>query len=112
MMFLNFSNHKKNSEDNANEPQTPSPYKSSLTWAMESFFIDIYSLLAHRIKGLGWSLDDFWKTDTWTTSKLYCMELELIEKEEEALNNDSDSKQDSEEMKDLYEEMYGDERDI
>ena len=108
-MCLNFSNHKKNLEDNSNNLPAPSPYKSSITWVVESFFIDIYSLLAHRIKGLGWSLDDFWKADTWTTSKLYCMELELIDKEEEALNNDNDSKQDSEEMKDLYSEMYGDE---
>ena len=75
---------------------------------MESFFLDIYSLLVHRIKGLGLSLSDFWQWDTWTTSKFYCMELELIEKEEEALNDDEDSKHDSEEMKDLYEEMWGD----
>lgn len=78
-----------------------------MTWAMESFFLDIYSLLVHRIKGLGLSLNDFWQWDTWTTSKMYCMELELIDAEEEAMNDDEDSKQDSEEMKDLYEEMWG-----
>lgn len=100
-------NHKKNSEANNNETQTPSPYKNSVTWAMESFFLDIYSLLVHRIKGLGLSLSDFWQWDTWTTSKMYCMELDLIEAEEEALNDDKDSKQDSEDMKDLYEEMWG-----
>ena len=55
------------------------------------------------------SLRDFWEWDTWTTSKMYCMELDLIDAEEEAMNNDTDSKQDSEEMKDLYEEMWGDE---
>ena len=53
---------------------------------IESFFIEIYSLLAHRIKGLGWSLDDFWKCDTWTTSKLYCMELELIKEEDKKVS--------------------------
>lgn len=53
------------------------------------------------------SLSDFWQWDTWTTSKMYCMELDLIEAEEEALNDDKDSKQDSEDMKDLYEEMWG-----
>ena len=79
-----------------------------MTWAMESFFIEVYSLLAHRIKGLGWSLDDFWACDTWTTSKLYCKELELIKKEEDAMNDDEDSKQDSEDMKELYSEMFGD----
>jgi hypothetical protein len=64
-------------------------------------------LLVHRIKGLGLSLRDFWEWDTWTTSKMYCMELDLIDAEEEAMNNDTDSKQDSEDMKDLYEEMWG-----
>lgn len=103
---MTFSNHKKKSEDNTEE-LTPSPYRTSPTWAMESFFIDVYALLVHRIKGLGLSLSDFWQWDTWTTSKMYCMELELIAKEEEALNDDEDSKQDSEEMKDLYEEMWG-----
>jgi hypothetical protein len=103
---MTFSNHKKKSEDNEEE-LTPSPYRTSPTWAMESFFIDIYSLLVHRIKGLGLSLSDFWQWDTWTTSKMYCMELELIDEEDKALNDDEDSKQDSEEMKDLYEEMWG-----
>ena len=103
---MTFSNHKKKLEDNEEE-LTPSPYRTSPTWAMESFFIDIYSLLVHRIKGLGLSLSDFWQWDTWTTSKMYCMELELIDEEDKALNDDEDSKQDSEEMKDLYEEMWG-----
>ena len=103
---MTFSNHKKTSEDNTEE-LTPSPYRTSPTWAMESFFIDVYALLVHRIKGLGLSLSDFWQWDTWTTSKMYCMELELIAEEEKTLNDDEDSKQDSEEMKDLYEEMWG-----
>ena len=107
-MFQTFLNHKKKQEDNEEE-QTPSPYRTSLVWAMESFFIDIYSLLVHRIKGLGLSLSEFWQWDTWTTSKFYCMELELIKAEEDAMNDDEDIKHDSEEMKDLYEEMWGDE---
>lgn len=76
---------------------------------MESFFLDIYFMICHRIKGIGLTLNDFWQWDTWTTSKIYCMEMELIEEEDEAFNDDEDSKQDSEEMKDLYEEMFGDE---
>lgn len=86
-----------------------SPYNTSPTWAIESFFIDVYFLLAHRIKGLGWSLTDFWLCDTWTTSKLYCMEMELIEKEEKELNQSKDEENDSDDMRDLYSEMYGDE---
>ena len=55
---------------------------------------------------MGLSLNDFWQWDTWTTSKFYCMELELIDEEEKALNDDKESKEDSDEMKDLYEEMW------
>ena len=62
-----------------------SPYSTSPKWAIESAFIEIYFLLAHRIKGLGWSLKDFWACDTWTTSKLYCMELNLIAEEEKTI---------------------------
>jgi len=104
---MTFLTHKKNYEDNPHEsPLTLSPYKSSPTWAIESFFIDVYFLLAHRIKGLGWSLSDFWACDTWTTSKLYCMELDVIDEEDRQMNESEDDKQDSSEMRDLYEEMY------
>ena len=91
---------------------TLSPYKSSPTWAVESFFIEVYFLLAHRIKGLGWSLKDFWACDTWTTSKLYCMEQELIEEEQRELNESEDDRKDSKEARDLMVEMYGDESEM
>ena len=84
-----------------------SPYSTSPTWAIESAFIDIYFLLAHRIEGLGWSLSDFWACDTWTTSKLYCMECNLIDEEERELNKDKEEVHDDDEMVDLYKEMYG-----
>lgn len=74
---------------------------------LESFFIDVYFLLAHRIKGLGWSLKEFMECDTWTTSKLYCMELDVIAEEEKALNENNDEINDSDEVKDLMVEMYG-----
>lgn len=110
MTWLTFLTHRKSSEANEDNLQNAlSPYKSSPTWAIESFFIEIYSLLAHRIKGLGWSLKEFWECDTWTTSKLYCMELDLIDEEEKELNKSKDEEHDSEDMKDLYSEMYGDE---
>ena len=96
-------------EDYSNSEETLSPYRTSPTWAIESFFIEIYSLLAHRIKGLGWSLRDFWECDTWTTSKLYCMELDLIDEEERQFSESEDDRQDSSDMRDLYSEMYGDE---
>ena len=55
---------------------------TSMAWAIESSLLDIYFLLVHRIEGLGLSLNDFWAMDTWTTSRLYCLELDLIDKEE------------------------------
>jgi len=106
MTFLN------NKEKLNQDTMTLSPYKSSPTWAVESFFIEVYFLLAHRIKGLGWSLKDFWACDTWTTSKLYCMEQELIEEEQRELNESEDDRKDSKEARDLMVEMYGDESEM
>ena len=61
------------------------PMMKSRSWTVERGLLDIYILLVHRIQGLGWSLDDFWAADTWTTSLLYCMELQLIDEEEKEL---------------------------
>ena len=102
-----FLTPRKNSEVK-NDDVKLSPYTTSQVWAIESFFIEVYFLLAHRIKGLGWSLTDFWACDTWTTSKLYCMELDVIEEEENAMNEgkSNDEIHDSDEVKDLMEEMF------
>ena len=108
MMWPTFFNNKKNYDED-NLQNTLSPYKSSPTWAIESFFIEIYFMLAHRIKGLGWTLTDFMQCDTWITSKLYCMELDLIDEEDRQINAHEDEKGDSSDMRDLYEEMYGEE---
>ena len=103
-MWIRFLNPSVNSEKPDGKK---SPYATSMTWAIESFFIEVYFLLAHRIKGLGWTLRDFMECDTWTTSKLYCMELAVIDEEEKTLNKDNEEIHDSDEMKDLYAEMYG-----
>lgn len=58
-----------------------------LSWFFEKELLDIYYLLVHRIEGLGWSLSDFWEADNYTTSYLYCRELELIEYEKEQYND-------------------------
>lgn len=83
---------------------------TSRVWAIESFLIEIYSLLAHRIKGLGWSLNDFWEADTWITSKLYLMELALIESEDKELNDKKDKQAEfnNPEVEKTYEEMFSD----
>ena len=96
-----FENVKNNSEITVN------PMNTSRAWSIESSMLEIYFLLVKRIKGLGLSLDDFWKLDTWTTSKLYLMELEVMEEEDKAVNGDKEEYHDSPEMVDLYEEMYG-----
>ena len=90
-----------------------SPMESSPTWVIESAMLDIYWFLAHRIKGLGWSLDDFWKVDTWTTSHLYCRELELAEQEPKDFDKKPHPEEEnSPEMDMLYEEMFGYEDEI
>lgn len=45
--------------------------------------------------------------DTWTTSKLYCMECDVIDEENHTLHKDEEEIHDSDEMKELYAEMYG-----
>lgn len=95
----------RNSENNSNEEL--SPYESSPAWIVEQQLLYIYSLLVHRINGLGWSLEDFWNTDTWTTSFLYCMELDIIREEDIAINGDKEEYHDSDEAKDMMEEMFG-----
>lgn len=81
---------------------------TSRAWLIEDSLLDIYFLLAHRIKGLGWSLRDFWEADTWTTSKFYLMEIAIIEEEEKELNKDKPESQNSDEVNELYEEMFSD----
>lgn len=75
---------------NQNNDDTPMNMEY-LSWFFEKELLDIYYLLVHRIEGLGWSLSDFWEADNYTTSYLYCRELELIEYEKEQYN-DKDNK--------------------
>ena len=81
---------------------------TSRAWLIESSMLEIYFLLTRRIKGLGWTLKDFWEADTWTTSKLYLMELEVIEEERRDIEESEDDRQDSKEKRDLMVEMFGD----
>ena len=98
-MFLLFENVKSNSDVKLN------PMNTSRAWAIEQSMLEIYFLLVRRIKGIGLSLNDFWKLDTWTTSKLYCLELEILE--EEASTTSEDEIHDDENVRDLYGEMFG-----
>jgi hypothetical protein len=101
-MFLLFEKGKNNSDEDIKL----TPWNTSRAWAIEQGLLEMYFLLAYRIKGLGWSLSDFWKTDTWTTSKLYCMELDVIDDENKELNKDKPEYQNSEEVTELVEEMF------
>ena len=102
-MFLLFEKDRNNSNE---EEIKLTPYNTSRAWAIEQGMLEIYFLLAHRIKGLGWSLSDFWEADTWTTSKLYCMELDLIEQEDKELNKDKPESQNSKEVEELVGDMF------
>ena len=71
-----------------------------------------YFLLVRRIPGLSMSVEDFWELDTWTTQKLLDMELQIIEKEEEQMNEiegkhkySEEHEGDSEDMKNIMEMM-------
>lgn len=106
MIATNFVNVKKRIDNEDNIVRTP--MNTSKVWAIENSLLEMYSLLVHRIKGLGWSLKDFWEADTWTTSKLYLMELELIDAEEREMKGKSPdkSKYNNPEMNNLYDEMF------
>lgn len=79
-------------------------------WVIEEPLIDVYNLLVHRINGINLSLNDFWKMDTWILSKLYLTEQELIRQEEKDLKKGKSDpeEENSDEMTDLYEEMFSD----
>ena len=76
-------------------------------WVIEEPLIDVYNVLVHRINGINLSLNDFWKMDTWILSKIYLTELELIKQEEKEFKGKSDpTDENSDEMTDLYTEMF------
>lgn len=86
--------------------------KADYVWGLEQLMLSIYLTLVHRIDGIGLSLDDFWKMDTWTTSLFYQTELELIQKEEKAYKNKGKTDPEEENnpvIEELYEEMFIDE---
>lgn len=80
---------------------------------IEEAMLEDYFLLVRRIPGISLSPSDFWELDTFTTQKLVSLELEIMEKEEEAMNK---SKSDyverpdgnAEEMNSLMDEMSED----
>lgn len=86
----------------------PTPRNTSRVWLIEEPLIDMYLVLVHRIEGIGLSLDDFWKMDTWVLSKIYLTEIELIEKENKQLKGKSNPAEENDEAtEELYTEMFG-----
>ena len=72
--------------------------------------LEEYFLLVRRIQGIGLSVDDYWKLDTWTTAKLLSMEKKIIEEEQKEYNKQNKVYEErpegnSEEMNDLVDEM-------
>ena len=71
--------------------------------------LEEYFLLVRRIQGLGLSVDDYWRLDTWTTAKLLDMEKSIIEEEQRQYNKHNNVYEErpegnSEEMNDLVDE--------
>jgi len=72
--------------------------------------LEEYFLLVRRVKGLGLSVDDYWRLDTWTTAKLLDMERKIIEEEQKEYDKQNNKYEErpegnSEEMNDLMDEM-------
>lgn len=81
-----------------------------MSWIIEEFQLEEYFLLVRRINGLGLSVDDYWKLDTWTTAKLLDMERKIIEEEQKEFNKQNNVYTErpdgnSDEMNDLVDEM-------
>lgn len=53
-----------------------------LSEALEEVMLEHYFLLVRRIPGISLSPKDFWELDTFTTTKLLELELEVIKKDE------------------------------
>ena len=53
-----------------------------VSWLIEEIQLEEYFLLVRRIQGIGLSIDDYWRMDTWTTAKLLDMEKAIIKEEE------------------------------
>lgn len=70
----------------------------------------MYMVLVHRVEGIGLSLDDFWKMDTWILSKMYLTEMYLIEKEEKQMkkgNKEDPTEQNDEATEELALRLFG-----
>ena len=81
-----------------------------ISWLIEEQQLEEYFLLVRRIPGISLSIDDYWRMDTWTTSKLLLMEKAIIDEEQKQLNKNKDKYEErpqgnSEEMNDLVDEM-------
>ena len=85
------------------------PQNTDRVWIIEQPLIDMYMLLIHRIEGIGLSLDDFWKMDTWVLSKIYLTEIYLIEKEEKEYKGKKGGQEELNDpaTEDLYYKMFG-----
>lgn len=86
------------------------PMNTNRVWVIEQPLIDMYLVLVHRIEGIGLSLDDFWRMDTWVLSKIYLTEIDLIEKENKKMKGKGIAQEELNDpaTEDLYYEMFGD----
>ena len=99
---------------NEDELKTLTPRDYDRVWIIEEPLIDMYMLLIHRINGIGLSLSDFWKMDTWVLSKLYLTEMALIEKEEKEMkgkNTEDPTEQNDEATEQLASRLFGEDEE-
>ena len=99
---------KKNFAEQDKKPLTP--YETNRVWIIEEPLIEMYMLLVHRIEGIGLSLDDFWKMDTWILSKIYLTEIHLIDEENRKMkkgNHSDPAELNDEATEELASRMFG-----
>ena len=86
------------------------PRNTNRVWIIEEPLIEMYMLLVHRIEGIGLSLYDFWKMDTWVLSKIYLTEIHLIDEENRKMkkgNNNAPEEVNDEATEELANRMFG-----
>ena len=94
----------------AEQDRILTPHETNRAWIIEEPLIEMYMLLVHRIEGIGLSLDDFWKMDTWILSKIYLTEIHLIEEENRKMkkgNKEDPSDLNDEATEELANRLFG-----
>lgn len=81
-----------------------------MSWQIEEAMLNEYFLLVRRIHGISLSVQEYWDLDTWTTAFLLDTERKIIEAEQKAYDENSNTYNErpegnSEEMNELMDRL-------